>query len=48
VWPSLSSIRREVAVMVCLDEGTVFLKKQGRSVAEEQEARAARFYYALV
>jgi len=33
---------------VSLDEGTLFLKKQGRSVAEEQEARASRFYYALV
>ncbi len=34
--------------MVSLDEGTLFLKKQGRPVDEEQESRAARFYYALV
>lgn len=48
MWPSLSSIRREVAGMVSLDEGTLFLKKQGRVVEEEQELRASRFYYALV
>jgi hypothetical protein len=34
--------------MVSLDEGTLFLKKQGRVLDEEQELRAARFYYALV
>jgi hypothetical protein len=48
VWPSLSNIRREVAVMIGLDEGTLFLKKQGRHVAEEQEVRASRFFVALV
>jgi len=48
VWPSLSTIRREVAGMVSLDEGTLFLKKQGRVLEEEQELRASRFYYALV
>ena len=34
--------------MVSLDEGTLFLKKQGRTLDDEQESRAARFYYALV
>jgi hypothetical protein len=48
VWPSLSRIRREVALMVSLDEGILFLKKQGRHVAEEQEVRASRFFLALV
>ena len=37
-----------MATLVSLDEGTVFLKKQGRLLEEEQELRAARFYYALV
>jgi hypothetical protein len=48
IWPSLSSIRREAALMVGLEEGALFLKKQGRHVAEEQELRASRFYFALV
>ncbi len=34
--------------MVAVEEGTLFLKKQGRVVEEEQEVRASRFYYALV
>ncbi len=48
MWPALSTIRREVAALVSLDEGTVFLKKQGRLLEEQQELRASRFYYALV
>lgn len=34
--------------MIGLDEGTLFLKKQGRHVTEEQELRASRFHFALV